>query len=784
MRATSSTRTRRVFAQLRRHPLTVTVVLVMVTMGIVTGTLWSARPSDSGLLAELSYGVPSLQEGHWWTLLTGAVILPRPEFYLAVCSLILVGLGLYERRVGTGRAAIALIGTQLVGTGGAALLLWPLDGRSWPWAATLANQVDLGFSAGALGVAGAATVLLSDTWRRRTRAMLFTYLLVLAVKSGLLWDVEHLIAFTAGVAIGPKLAGRRYLRPRLPRLDPLRVRIGVALVIVAVAAANVVESVYPGLGGMFGQGRATHAPMHGFLLTLGELIVALLVADSLRRGRAAAWWLAVIGSLAITASAAAGGVGGPRWADVLSGGVVLLVLLVYRDAWRWRTPDGFAMACLRRVAVAVAVFAVTWTLVLWLLRHQLSPQPGLVDAIQEAMARFTFNRGTLLPTTVTAKVVMGVATLGWAVTLIRLLVPWLYSDRGPRVTGKEVVGTLLRRYGGGSLGWMRTWPTFSTWTTRDGAVGISYCVVGTVAIAIGDPVGPQDRYAQAVGEFRQFCKYAGWTPCWFAATKDLVAAADGWRATQIGEDTVIDLTTMKFVGKSWQDVRTARNRASREGISMITGALADFSPQLRAEIERISSEWVQDKALPEMGFTLGTVGHALDPEIRTHVAVDEAGNVHGVTTWLPVYSEGEVVGWTLDLMRRRPGTDGFRPVIEYLIAESALLFQAQGCRTVSLSVAPLARRAQPTGRRTLLDRTLDLLSRLLEPAYGFRSLLAFKAKFHPEFRPVYLVYGGAVELAAISLAIGRAYLPNLDTRQAAQLLRGLRRHHDQPVAAA
>lgn len=784
MRTTTAVLARQGFAALRRHPLTVTVVLVMLTMGVLTGTLWAVHPSDTGLLAELSYGLPSLEQGKWWTLLTGAMILPRPEFYLLVCTLIAIGLGRYETRVGVARAAVALIGTQLIGTAGAALLLWPWQGSSWPWAATLAGQVDLGLSAGALGVAGAATVLLSDTWRRRARAVGFTYLIVLVAKSGLLWDVEHLLAFTAGVAIGPKLAGRHYLRPRLPHLDPLRVRVGVSLVIVAVAAANLVESIYPGLGGIFGQGHPTHAPMHGILLTIGELVVALLVADSLRRGRAAAWWLAVIGSGAITAGAIGGGAGGPRWADVLSGALVLTILLVYRNAWQWRTPDGFAMASLRRVAVAVVVFATTWTVVLWLLRHQLNPQPGLLDSAREAMSRFTFNKGPLTPTTITAKVVMGTATLGWAITLIRLLVPWLYSDRGPRKTGTEVVSTLLRRYGGGSLGWMRTWPTFATWTTRDGALGISYCVVGTVAIAIGDPVGPRDRYAQAVREFDQFCKYAGWTPCWFAATGDLVAAAEGWRATQIGEDTVIDLATMKFVGKSWQDVRTARNRAEREGITMLTGALADFSPELRAEIERISAEWVSDKALPEMGFTLGTVGHALDPEIRTHVAVDGLGQVHGVTTWLPVHADGEVVGWTLDLMRRRPGGDGFRPVIEFLIAESALLFQAQGCRTVSLSVAPLARRAQPSGRRTVLDRTLDLLSRLLEPAYGFRSLLAFKAKFHPEFRPVYLVYGRPMELAVISLAIGRAYLPNLDTRQAAQLLRGLRRHPVKTPAAA
>jgi phosphatidylglycerol lysyltransferase len=172
-----------------------------------------------------------------------------------------------------------------------------------------------------------------------------------------------------------------------------------------------------------------------------------------------------------------------------------------------------------------------------------------------------------------------------------------------------------------------------------------------------------------------------------------------------------------------------------------------------------------------MGFTLGTLQHAMDPEMRTHLAIDADGKVQGVTTWLPIHREGHVVGWTLDLMRRRP--DGFRPVMEYLIAESALLFQQQGFEVMSLSVAPLARRTRPLGRRTMLDRTLDAMSAVLEPTYGFTSLLAFKAKFHPQFRPVYLLYSSPSDLLGISLAIGRAYLPQVKPRELVGLLRAL-----------
>lgn len=352
----------------------------------------------------------------------------------------------------------------------------------------------------------------------------------------------------------------------------------------------------------------------------------------------------------------------------------------------------------------------------------------------------------------------------------------------PGVGHRDIFDGLLRQHGGGSLGWMRTWPAFSTWVTKDGRSAVSYCVVGNVAIVLGDPVGPGAGRASAVAEFGRFCHYAGWTLCWFAVTANFVAATPDWRAVEIGEDTVVDLSTLQFVGKAWQDVRTAMNRARREGITMIAGSLVDFPPEVRERVACLSQEWVAGKPLPEMAFTLGTINHALDPEVRTHVAVDASGIVHGVTTWLPVHRAGEVVGWTLDLMRRQAG--GFRPVMEYLIAESALQFRREGAAMMSLSVAPLARGSAKPGRRTALDRTLGLLSGLLEPVYGFQSLMEFKAKFRPEFAPVYLAYRRPIDLVGISMAISRAYLPDMHARDAIALLKARRKPGTHPQALA
>ena len=113
-------------------------------------------------------------------------------------------------------------------------------------------------------------------------------------------------------------------------------------------------------------------------------------------------------------------------------------------------------------------------------------------------------------------------------------------------------------------------------------------------------------------------------------------------------------------------------------------------------------------------------------------------------------------------MRRRQ--DGFRPVVEFLIASSCLAFKGEGAQFVSLSGAPLAR-AGGDGATAVLDRLLDTLGERLEPMYGFRSLHAFKNKFAPRYEPMFLVFRDEADLPRIGIALTRAYLPDTPVRE-------------------
>jgi lysylphosphatidylglycerol synthetase-like protein (DUF2156 family) len=115
-------------------------------------------------------------------------------------------------------------------------------------------------------------------------------------------------------------------------------------------------------------------------------------------------------------------------------------------------------------------------------------------------------------------------------------------------------------------------------------------------------------------------------------------------------------------------------------------------------------------------------------------------------------------------------------VVEFLIATALLTFQEEGAEFTSLSGAPLAL-PPGTGDGSGLTRLLTAAGRLMEPVYGFRSLLAFKAKFWPEHRALWLVYASPADLPRIARAVSLAYLPEVSPGQAARLVSALVRGH-------
>ncbi|HET9016863.1 MAG TPA: rhomboid family intramembrane serine protease [Thermomicrobiaceae bacterium] len=819
----------------RGAPLTLVLVAALWIVALATHSL-AYGPSDS-LLSRVGLDTTSITSGRVWTLVTYSFWCQNLWAYLANTLLILVFVVPAERRLGTWRTVglltLCQIGGAALGIG--AIELGSTAGDLWLQSTVGAQyNTTVGATVGVVGLGLALSGRMTALWRRRTRLLLVIGTMLFLFYDGGVIDIARAFAALLGLSIGLLFLqpGSRRLRLASSHAET-RVLVAVFALTSALGPfiAWVTNNPYGPMAilvNLFIDEAPTQDDIHDYctktsqyfdpvacrasqaehvlagtpaiLVLFVPVLVLGVIAYGLWRGRRMAWWAAIVCEIVL-------GIVTVRYAQMLvdmtegqpdEAGVptaikiytglimcipvgVVIVLLLTRRHFALRAPRWTGLKLLGTLVLTFVVVGAIYVNFAYQVRDQWAPDATISALLTDYPKRLfsptwltlvNKNTAALIPEGGAAKALyIAVGPVFWLIALGGLL--FTFRRTANRGAGeKETADRLLRNFGGSPLSYMTTWPGNDYWISPDESAAVAYRVIGGIALTTGDPYGKHQSRTAAVEQFARFCDSQGWSPCFYSVTEGTrdTTAKLGWNAVQVAEDTVLDLPELKFSGKKWQDVRTALNKAGKVGITAQWYSYPTAPLSVQQHIRELSEEWVADKGLPEMGFTLGGLNELQDPRVRCLVALDEDDRLHGVTSWLPVYEDGETVGWTLDFMRR--AADGFRGVMEFLIASAALGFQEEGASFLSLSGAPLARidrGAQPVP----LQRVLDVAGKALEPVYGFRSLLAFKAKFQPQYFPLYMCYPDPAALPAIGNAIGRAYLPHTNAAQMVRLSRKL-----------
>lgn len=753
-----------VWSVVKKIPGTLSIALLILVMGVLTKSLWSSVNLDQ-ILANYGYGIPSLAEGRIWTVFTGALVAPEPYMYATILASFIIGAGYLEYKVGIKKMLAVLVATHVISLAVSYLIILLFKQFDVAWAVAFSNTLDIGMSNAGLGVLGAATAGFSLLWKKRVRFLVLIYLIAMLLYSGIIWDLTHLVAFVVGVLIGPWAYGRSYGKKEFPTLSmPAREYIS-GLVLLHILAV-VVQKIYPGNGGIINFDNVLNAQPESFTAITVTTVINALFLYGLYKGRRVAWWVTLVAA---------------TFSGLLYGALILLdgnidfwfwfgynivlvsLLIVYRKQFAIK-PDRQTRRALAKFALvgAIAVIAVH-SLLIFGFRNQFTPRPTLGMAFRESLTQTV--GGSLHEFSTTNEFVNKVhhgIVVAWLILALVLLAMLIASTL--RLTNKrqyfDVFDKLMRQNGSTPLTWMARWDGMAYWVNKANTVAFAYKLIGNVVIVFPDPVGAPRAVGQSIRQFEAFCAKNGWVVCYFSVREKTATAlaAKGYAKATVGEDSVIYIKGLEFTGKKWQSVRSAINGAEKRGIRMEVFALKDASAAMRQKLQAIAESWVADKSLPEMGFTLGTLKEAEDPEVLMHVAVDETGMVHGMSSWMPVYEHGKVVGRTIDIMQRSLDENAAHGIMEYLIAKSALRFKEQGEQYISLSAAPLANSNE---HKTSIEKLMLILGERLEPYYGFKSLYNFKKKFQPVHYPIYLCYKDEAQLPAITSAIGRAYMNDM-----------------------
>ena len=649
----------------------------------------------------------------------------------------------------------------------------------------------IGFIAGA---AGFASALLPRLWRRRLRVSLIVLTATFVLYSGTMSDVLGIVAAMLSIT-----AGQLLFKPESapPSIRERRVLLAVGIACVAIGPAFV--ALDPMAEGPFSQiTQLLWAPhlsaleatqvcadsltstsctaavdlaraqgIGALVANIMPFIIQLVVCFGLMRGRVLAWWMAVITQVLAIALLTY-----QLWDDsrlsyllpnlvlvILPWLLALFMLLINYSLFRIRENRAFFTRTIVFAILASSLGAGLWILTASL--HNTVPPANLADILAETPLRFVPAVVALIlphhvaPATMFSWFIyLWVGNAFWILLAVRLYLGFSRPVDPAQESDRDAARRLLESGTGDHLSFMTLWKSNRYFFHGDSYV--AYRVSNGIALTLGAPVG-RDISA----EFERFASEQGWAVAWYSVNAQFADAHPQLKRLQVAEEAVLNCESVEFKGKKFQNVRTARNKAEKEGVSTRWTTWEELDIASIARISALSEDWVSDKALPEMGFTLGGLEEMTVTGTRLLLAESADGTLHGVTSWMPVYENGAITGYVLDVMRRNE--HGFKGVIELLISEAMLIAQSEGLAWISLSGAPLA--GQPD-EPNWLDVALNRIGEEVEPLYGFRTLAASKRKFQPEEHPWYLCYHDELKLPSIALATMHAYLPDMKTKDA------------------
>lgn len=301
--------------------------------------------------------------------------------------------------------------------------------------------------------------------------------------------------------------------------------------------------------------------------------------------------------------------------------------------------------------------------------------------------------------------------------------------------------------------------------SQSGHAFVMYGKQGRSWVALFDPVGEKKEWQELIWRFIELAhEHGGRAAFYQVRPQDLGLYLDaGLQARKLGEFAWVDVAAFNLQGGKKANLRTAVNRAVRDGLSFEV-IEADAIDPLLPELHAISDGWLQLLHTKEKGFSLGR----FTPEYVKSgpLAVVRRDGVPVAFATLMQTQEGEQA--SIDLMRYNSQAPA--GTMEYLFVQLILHYQAQNYRWFGLGMAPFSGMSAHE-LASNWHRLASLLFGHGEQFYHFKGLRSFKEKFDPVWEPRYLIASGTgsallalMDTAALISRMGE-HLPRIFRRK-------------------
>jgi lysyl-tRNA synthetase class 2 len=481
------------------------------------------------------------------------------------------------------------------------------------------------------------------------------------------------------------------------------------------------------------------------LATLGG-VALIYVGWGILRGRRRAANVAVVVLAALALLHAAKGL------DYEEAGLALaLAVLLYaarRSCTRGSAPARGVLAA--TIATAALALAYTLDVAVMLATDRAHGLGTALSAAATTLGDGAWWLSSGAPTAIAFDVLLVVALLACAVLLHALLRP-AQAATGHSPADHVRAAEIVTRYGRDSLDPFALREEKSFFFSRGGL--LAYRTLRGTAVVSGDPIGPGDSGMAIVGDFLGFAAEKGWEVVITAASDRLLAGYEalGLRTMCIGEEAVVDPASFSLEGRAIRKVRQSVTRAEREGWTLEVVEGLDPDSVLASELAVVEGAWRAGRdRLYGFAMSLGRLWGA--PEDTSAVYALGRGPDGELRSFIRFARCADTL--SLDVMRR----SGEEPngLNEAMIARTLVWARERGIDEVSLNFAGFAHvigsQAEPTRAQRLLRRGLELV----HGRFQLERLMAFNQKFHPRWRPRFLVYEAHTRLPLAALRVLQA----------------------------
>ncbi len=472
------------------------------------------------------------------------------------------------------------------------------------------------------------------------------------------------------------------------------------------------------------QGSRVTAVVSGFML--------LVLARGLWRHKRAAWWLTIV----VLTMAMINHLLREDYMTAALGVLLILFMITQRTHFRARSDPPSVWQGIQ-VLLAATAFTLVYGIVGYYLLDAYFGQPfSLQTAWQQTLLLFTtLSEPTLIPQTpfdyfADSIYLVGLGTVLYAFfMLLRPVLTTSPSSRREQLHAQAIVA----EYGRSTLSALISLPNYSYYFTPGGSV-IAFEHYKRVAVALGDPVGPEaDRLAAVIG-FREFCRLHDWLPVFYYTPSDMleIYQASGFDAMEIGQDINVDLC----------DFSLPENIAPGYVVNIHEPPHAGL---LLEQLRLVSDEWLEISGEVEHPFSSGWYGKPFLQKAILGVVSDAKGTAVAIlaAVTLPV-QDALMVSW---LRYRRRSTD---TVVQVLLGTLAQWAKQHDFSRLNLGLSPLLTDTPHPNRSWLFKLMRALLRQRHRPTNPLPDLTSM---FQPRRLPRYLILPGPASLPTVNVAL-------------------------------